>query len=175
MSARLPSYRLHKPSGQAVVTLNGHDHYLGKHGSPQSRQAFDRLLAEFLASRAPQTSSSASPTDLTVNELLLRYWDHVQAYYTKDGKPTSEPDTIRQALRPVRELYGDTPALDFGPLALKAVRGAMITRGWCRGYINKQVDRIKRMFAWASENELVSVTIYQALKTNSNRNGISVP
>ena len=25
----IPSYRLHKPSGQAVVTLNGRDHYLG--------------------------------------------------------------------------------------------------------------------------------------------------
>jgi hypothetical protein len=25
MSARTPSYRLHRPSGQAVVTLNGRD------------------------------------------------------------------------------------------------------------------------------------------------------
>jgi len=28
-SHRVPSYRLHKPSGQAVVTLDSRDHYLG--------------------------------------------------------------------------------------------------------------------------------------------------
>lgn len=30
---RIPSYRLHKASGQAVVTLDGRDHYLGVHDS----------------------------------------------------------------------------------------------------------------------------------------------
>jgi integrase len=165
MPRRVPSYRCHKPSGQAVVTLDGRDHYLGRHGSAESRRAYDRLVAEYLATRARRTAAAAPPADLTVNELLLRYWEHARSYYVKDGRPTSEPETIRQALRPVRELYGDTPARDFGPLALKAVRGAMIERGWCRTYINKQVDRVRRMFAWAAENELVSVAVYHALKT----------
>jgi hypothetical protein len=30
-ASRLPSYRLHKPTGLAVVTIGGHDVYLGKH------------------------------------------------------------------------------------------------------------------------------------------------
>lgn len=30
---RIPSYRLHKPSGQAVVTINGKDIYLGRFDS----------------------------------------------------------------------------------------------------------------------------------------------
>ena len=34
----LPKYRKHKASGQAVVTLNGRDHYLGPHGT-QGQQA----------------------------------------------------------------------------------------------------------------------------------------
>jgi hypothetical protein len=29
---RIPSYRLHKPTGQAVVTIDGKDHYLALHG-----------------------------------------------------------------------------------------------------------------------------------------------
>ena len=41
MPRRLPSYRLHRPSGQAVVTLDGRDHYLGRHGSPASRAAYE--------------------------------------------------------------------------------------------------------------------------------------
>lgn len=46
---RIPSYRLHRPSGLAIVTLNGQDHYLGRWGSPQSRDEYDRLIGEWLA------------------------------------------------------------------------------------------------------------------------------
>ena len=45
----LPSYRLHKRSGQAVVTLNGKDHYLGKHKSKASYEEYDSIIAEYLA------------------------------------------------------------------------------------------------------------------------------
>src|SRR5262245_44680082 len=49
-----PSYRLHKPSGQAVVTLNGRDFYLGRHGAETSRDAYDRLIGQWLGRhRAP--------------------------------------------------------------------------------------------------------------------------
>src|SRR5437763_1439926 len=40
-----PSYRLHRPTGQAVVTLNGKDLYLGRHGSPESQEGDSRLVA----------------------------------------------------------------------------------------------------------------------------------
>ena len=30
---RIPAYRLHKPTGQAVVRLESRDHYLGRHGT----------------------------------------------------------------------------------------------------------------------------------------------
>jgi hypothetical protein len=42
----IPSYRLHRASGQAVVTLNGVDHYLGLHGTETSRREYDRVTAE---------------------------------------------------------------------------------------------------------------------------------
>jgi len=43
---RIPKYRLHKATGLAVVTLNGADHYLGRHGTAESREQYDRLIAE---------------------------------------------------------------------------------------------------------------------------------
>jgi hypothetical protein len=42
----LPKYRKHKASGQAVVTLNGVEHYLGPHGTKASKTRYDRLIAE---------------------------------------------------------------------------------------------------------------------------------
>src|SRR5262249_8359512 len=121
--SRLPSYRLHKPSGLAVVSIGGRDLYLGEFNSPESRAEYDRLMAEWLATgRRPIVAESDSWAYLSVNELLVVYLEHADAYYVKNGKPTTEPVNIRLALRPLRQLYGHTPAREFGPLRLKTVR-----------------------------------------------------
>jgi hypothetical protein len=162
-----PSYRLHKPTGQAVVTLNGHDHYLGKHDTAESRELYDRKIAEWLANGRREPIRAGAPGDataLTVNELLLAYLRHAQTYYAKDGRPTSQQDRIRLALRPVWELYGRTDAKDFGPLALKAVRERMIAHGYVRSHVNALVGCVKRMFKWAVAEELVPAAVLHGLE-----------
>ncbi|WP_169973101.1 tyrosine-type recombinase/integrase [Tautonia rosea] len=171
---RTPSYRHHKRSGQAVVTLNGRDHYLGPHGSPESRAEYDRLIAEWLSNgrRSPKTASrsrgrSGSGSDLTINEMLLAYLRFAEGYYVKNGTPTQEPDNIRWAVRPLRKLYGHTLAQDFGPLALKAVRQTMIDSGLCRAEINRRVGRIVRVFKWAVSEELIPAEVHHGLRAVS--------
>ena len=63
-----PCYRRHRASGQAIVTLNGHDHYLGPYGSKSSRVKYDPLIGEWLAAgrRLPLAAS-----DLMVAELAV--------------------------------------------------------------------------------------------------------
>src|SRR5262249_54201006 len=63
--------------------------------------------------------------------------------------------SLKAALRVVRKLHGHTPARDFGPLALKACRARMVRKGWARTYVNSQVDRVRRMFRWAADEELL--------------------
>jgi hypothetical protein len=63
--------------------------------------------------------------------------------------------------------HGSTPARDFSPLKLKAVRQAMIDAGLSRTTINQRVRRIVRVFKWAASEELVPAAVYQALKTVS--------
>src|SRR5262249_9217988 len=140
----IPAYRLHKQSGQAIVTLTDglggrRDALLGKYGTAESRAEYARVLAEWEANGRRLPPSTAVASDLAVNELILAYWKHAEGYYRKNGAPTKQLDRVRRALRPVKELYGHTPARDFGPLALKAVRQRMIENGWTRGYINSCV------------------------------------
>src|SRR5262249_20383979 len=132
-SAAPPSYRLHKQSGQAIVTLSDdlgrrRDVLLGKHDTPESRKEYARVIGEWEASgrRLPTPAAGQAPADLTVNELCLHYWCFAEGYYRKDGEATAQLDRIKRALRPVRELYGHTQARDFGPLALKAVRDRFV-------------------------------------------------
>jgi hypothetical protein len=98
-----PSYRHHRPSNQAVVTLDGRDIYLGRFNSPESRAEFDRLLAEWLAN-GRRLPAPVDGSDITVNELAEAYLRHADADYVKNGKPTVEPGNIRLAIRPLRQL-----------------------------------------------------------------------
>lgn len=156
---RVPSYRRHKPTGQAVVTINGRDLYLGKWNTAASKAEYDRLIAEYLANGRRLQSNS----DSTVVEVLNAYRKFAEKYYLKDGRVTSEYGAIKEALKVLRELYGRTTANEFGPLALKAVQQRMIDKGWSRSTINKSIGRIRRCFKWAVENELVRPDMYHGL------------
>jgi hypothetical protein len=68
MAARIPNYRLHKSSGQALVQLNGQRIYLGKYQTDESREKYRRLLAEWLlTSEAPPETYGSKVA--SVNEL----------------------------------------------------------------------------------------------------------
>ena len=166
---RIPSYRLHKPSGQARVIIDGEHVYLGKYGSPESWEKYHRQVAEHLSQRQPAPRSEpqayAGIEALAVDELILRYWTHARSYYVKGGRATDEQAGIRSSLRFLRRHYGRTPVSEFGPLKLKTVRDAMVRSELSRRVVNKYVQRIRRMFRWGVENELVPVEVYQALMT----------
>src|SRR5262245_33058995 len=92
----VPSYRQHKSTGQAVVTLNGKDIYLGRYGAEESKAEYDRVIAEWLA-RGRQLPTSDS--GLTINEVILAYIGYASGYYNAGGE-TSEVARIKDAVRP---------------------------------------------------------------------------
>ena len=55
----VPKYQKHRASGQAVVTINGRDYYLGPHGTKASKVEYDRLITEWLSSG--RSSSFGAP------------------------------------------------------------------------------------------------------------------
>jgi integrase len=162
MPARTPSYRLHKSSGQAVLTLSGHDFYLGPWNTPQSRAEYDRLVAEWLANGRRLPGTVVTTGSATVTEVILAFDKYAEERYPASGR---ELENYRLALRPLRDLYGETAVSSFGPKSLKAVRQRMIDLGWCRTVINRRLGRIKSVFRWAESEELVPASTYHALQT----------
>jgi hypothetical protein len=79
----VPSYRHHKPSGQAVVTLNGRDHYLGPWGTKTSSDAYDRLIGEWQANGRCLPTEAGS--ELSVAELMVAYLRFASEYYRKNA------------------------------------------------------------------------------------------
>jgi hypothetical protein len=76
-NSQVPSYRHHKQSGQAIVTLSGRDILLGKHGTRESRDAYNRLTAEWLAG-GRQLPTENHP--VTVAELAAAFRKHARTY-----------------------------------------------------------------------------------------------
>jgi integrase len=190
-----PSYRFHRQSGQAVVTLTDslrgrRDFLLGKYDTPESREKYHRLLAEWNAAGrrltpfGPQPSAGKPESDAesaSVNEVMLAFLRHAEAErYADDSRELGQ---FKLSLRPLRRLYGTLPAAEFSPKKLKALQQAMATGswmnqaerdkttkkklpvGWCRNVVNRRIGRIKTLFKWAASEELVSGSVYQDLRS----------
>jgi len=113
------------------------------------------LVAEWLANGRQLHVPITYTPQLSVNEVLLRFTDWAEAYYGDGDCGRKEVANLKHAMRPVKLLYGTSPAIEFGPKALKAVREHMVTQqDLCRTEVNKRITRIKRLFKWAASEEL---------------------
>lgn len=134
----VPVYRHKKSRDLAVVTMNGSGVYLGKFNSSASRNKYDKLIQNWLASGRVMTSET--PVDeeaFSVAELIVAYMKHAKFYYQKDGKRTSHLHNVEDAMTYLKNLYEPDAVKDFGPLKIKAVRQQMIGKGLGRTTINK--------------------------------------
>lgn len=167
-SLRLPTYRLHKPSGQARVRWMGKELWFGEFDSPASRQRFAEFLkkvvsgtlldVDLLPRRASRVMQSAD-AGISVIELCVAFLRHAEQHYRKGDDLTAEYDCFVSAIKPLKELFGVIPVNEFGPCSVKAVRQKMVENGWCRRYVNRSVTRIRQIFKFGVENELVEPAV----------------
>ncbi len=187
---RLPSYRRHT-SGQARVTLNGRTYYLGPYGSKESRRAYDRLIAEYLAS-GRQLTFGVEPEQLAVSQCMVDYLAWAKDHYGTDQN--SEYLRIKYALKILRSLYGSLPVKEFGSLQFKACRSKFASepvahkpkskaakrddpaiagqdskspsepRLRSRQYVNSQMKRILRFFKWSASEGKFPSSNFESMK-----------
>lgn len=175
----VPSYLHHKPSGQAYCTIREADGsrrtvYLGAYGTEASRAEYARVIGGHKPTPAPSGRADVAPLALTVAELCRQFIDHAERYYRHaDRTPTGEATNFKHSLRALEHLFGALPVAEFGPKALQRVRSLMIDGykhpehgehvGLSRRVVNQRVGRIKRVFRWGVQEELVPVAVYQAI------------
>ncbi len=177
----LPGLRLHKPTGQARVTLRDGDKYrdiyCGPFGSKQATRKYHATIAAWLgndkklpADLVPTTKAQEESGNLSgtlVAELLAAYLLDRRDYFTGDGdKPTRSFLRIKSVVKILDEHYGDLPIESFGPLRLKALRDKLVAdpaKG--RRFINSLMADARAVFRWGVSREMVSNAVYQALTT----------
>lgn len=97
---------------------------------------------------------------LTLLQLCERYLAHAKVYYRgADGEPTREHLNIEASQKWLREIMGDdVPASALTKHDVRAVQAAMIREGRTRTYINSTIGRLRRMYLWAMQTDLVEDT-----------------
>ena len=88
MPKRKPRYQHHKASGQARARIDGRDHYLGPYGSPESRDRYDDLIAEWLL-----TNGDTVRYTPTVDDLCILYMEHAELRKRMTPKKRSHAET----------------------------------------------------------------------------------
>ena len=143
----------------AVVYLHGKTIYLGAYGSPESKIAYTRFVAEHKADAAPYLPEDKE--SVTVKELVISFLDHVEGTIAKENYGHH-----RSAIKVLLKIYGDnTPVNNFTPSCLKLFRQELInSKRLCRKMINNYIRRIVSMFTWGVEEEIVKPQTEVTLK-----------
>lgn len=161
--ANLPTYRLHKASGRAVVTLGGRDIYLGLHGTSDSWAEYQRRIRDYVNAgfRLPREEDRAA---LTVQRLCDDYLTFAEREYRHpDGSPTGTVENTKLALRALFEFASDLDAEQFGPRMFLGLREKLVGSGLARSTINDRLGIVRRAFKWAAEQERVPASVYHGL------------
>ncbi|WP_437222518.1 hypothetical protein SH661x_002815 [Planctomicrobium sp. SH661] len=140
---KLPRLRWHKASNLAYVWLDGKRVYLGAWNSSESRTRYWALAAKHL----PQADSVVGLP--VVSDLCMRFLVSAPESYS-----SNEVKTLRYVLTVLEKHYGTLPCADFSPLKLKTVREELAKRH-CRSQVNLHIHRIRKVFKWGAENEVV--------------------
>ncbi len=103
--------------------------------------------------------------ELTVQQAFDRYVKHADTHYRhNDGSPTREADNVRDAMRPMLELFGGKRARDMDVRALERARDRMIKAKLARTTINDRVNRIRRVFRWFASRQIVPASVWGEMK-----------
>lgn len=159
----MPDYRYHI-SGQAVVTLDGKDFYLGLHDSAESRSKYFALIQEYNANglKAPKRDSHQADTPISVRCVTGEFREHIKTKYATNKQ---ELDRFTNLCTTLEDDYGDEPAADFGPRKLATLRELFVVSGNCRRYVNRQTRNVTLIFKYGVSRELVAPDRLVALES----------
>jgi integrase len=170
---KLPSYRHHKGSGQALVEYKGERKYLGRYNSAESKQAYRQFLLEHVVSVEDADVDPVKPPPVAavrLTYLMLRWLRECRKIYKHNPDELGKCEALVQMLK---DWHPVVLAKDFDSLKVKEYRALLlktrikdrhgIKRPLTRNYINACVRRLQRMFQFGVAEQLVATDQHQAM------------
>ena len=153
-----------RSGGTCYATFNGVKEWFGRADDPQTQVRFAARRLQWWANGRKPEEVDEDVAGLTVREVVARYVRHLEEKYDADWHRRNEV-RLRLALDALLTMHGRTPAAEFSPKRLKAVRHSMIaTKALCRSEINARVQIQRKAFKWAASDELVPASVWHGLQ-----------
>lgn len=128
-----------------------------------AQNRFAKFFAEWVANplvRSPQLIARR-----TIREAWGLYEKHAEKYYRRaDGSSTGEAENIALAFEYVLAKFGELSAAEFTPKMLKAARADMVAADLAVNTINRFVGKIRQVFRWFVEEEIVEASVWHAMQ-----------
>ena len=173
-----PTYLKRTENGKAYAYcyLFGAQKRLGSYGTKDSFRRFEQCLAAFEQDNEELADYGHEPErEITVGELGLRYYEHME---DRLHRKTLCKDRVVASRTGMRHLsskalgFAGINANKFGPKALKQIQAHLVNSSnpktkklFARTYVNQNINEIRRAFKWAVSEELVTVNVFERLKT----------
>ena len=150
--------------GGAYAYIAGRQKWFGTYDDPETHKRFAHFLQMWEANGGQAPPESKRAETISCETLVALYLIHCEKHYRRpDGIPTGETQQVAYTARPLLQLYRELPVSSFSVHTLKRVREAMVASGLSRKTVNQRVWRIRRMFRWAAEEELVQPDVLASL------------
>jgi integrase len=161
----VPKYRKHSTRNIGFCELQKKRHYFpGKFNSLESLAGY----AEFIKSIARDDDAELRITqgnDVPINILCAHFLEWAKNRYQKNGRSTGTYEHFRDSIvPPLLDMFGNTLTSQFGPISLKKLRQKFVESGLCRNETNARTTRVKRIFNWGVENEMVTESVAGSLR-----------
>ena len=144
---------------QAFSWYNGKRIYHGVWGSPEAKKNYRRFCTALDENPALPLQVGKMGSAL-ISELADGFLAGIESQ-----KDKSHVTHFKIAIGYLVDIYGDMPVGEFSPKKLKTVRNQMVKTGkLCRRMVNDYTGRIKQIFAWGVEEELVPPNVYDAIR-----------
>ena len=146
---------------QAFSWYNGKRIYHGVWGSPEAKKNYRRFCTALDESPGlPLRMDGKRRGCALISELADGFLNGIESQ-----KDKSHVTHFKLAIGYLVDIYGDLPADEFSPKKLKVCRSQMTKTGTlCRRMVNDYTGRIKHIFAWGVEEELVEAKVYDAIR-----------
>ena len=151
----------HKAKNMAIVRVNGKQLYLGKWGSREAAEAYQRFLAKYLSGKLE--FSGNDPQTISVIDLCAEYIQWAERYYLRDEKPTAELFVVKGIVEILISNYGSMAAKDIDSTHMEEIIEIFIKKKYAARTISKYTGFTKRIFKWGAQKRLVPSSVYADL------------
>lgn len=173
-----------RDSARCIVRINGKKQYyfLGRYGSPQAEAEYKRIKAQFDAETVCNRGGGFTSSDLFRQYSVTFFSDKL----TRDQR--CEMLAIRYAEERFPPFYLSDFTMAFlvayqsylvriAPEVRQAENGYLIKKAWSRTYVNRLVNRFKKILAWGINNGYLSPMFRESIRlfpgiTSANPRGL---